>query len=134
LEFSATEDILKELDCTDTTRLIVWNKIDQIDDPIRIRELLHLKDHSVAISALEGTGLEDLLAETERLILEQGIHAVILVPYDHYDLVARLHRESNVLETRDLPAGKLLRCRLPEHLQEVIAPYRLEEWPDETKA
>jgi GTP-binding protein HflX len=130
-EFAATDEILKTLKCEGTVRLTVWNKIDLIQDPIEIHALSGRHTPAVAISALEGRGIGELLADMERLVLEQGHHAILLIPYDHYDLVARIHREGRVLETRDLPEGKLMRCRLAPHLATSFDQYQLESWPEE---
>lgn len=129
-EFVATDEILETLGCQATPRLVVWNKTDLIADPVEIRALTGRRNPSVAVSALEGAGIEGLLAETERLILENGRHAVLLIPFDRYDLVARIHRESQVLESRDVAEGKLLRCRLAPHLAAATEPYRLDAWPE----
>ena len=132
-EFTATDEILKTLKCEGTVRLTVWNKIDLIEDPIEIHALSGRHAPAVAISALEGSGIGELLADMERLVLEQGHHAILLIPYDHYDLVARIHREGRVLETRDLPEGKLMRCRLAPHLATSFEQYELESWPEDTE-
>jgi len=131
LEFATTDEILTTLGCQATPRLTVWNKIDLFDDPVEANALTLRRKPSVTISALEGAGIEDLLTQVERMIMAHGLHVILRIPYDHYDLVARLHRESQVFETRDTQQGKLLRCRLAPHLVGVVAPYRLDAWPQE---
>jgi GTP-binding protein HflX len=131
LEFATTSEILTTLGCQAKPLLTVWNKIDRIADPVEINALTLRRTPSVAISALEGTGVAALLDEVERMIMAQGHHAILRVPYDRYDLVARIHRESQVLESRDSPEGKILRCRLAPHLVDLTAPYRLDAWPAE---
>lgn len=131
LEFATTDEILTELKCQATPRLTVWNKIDQLADPVEVNALTLRRKPSVAISALEGTGIEEMLRELERMVMEHGMQAIMRIPYDHYDLVARVHRESQVLESRDEQDGKLIRARLAPHLVGVVEPYLLKEWPDE---
>ena len=131
LEFATTDEILTTLKCQSTPRLTVWNKIDQIADPVEINALTLRRKPSVAISALNGTGIEQMLHEMERMVMEQGHHVILRIPYDHYDLVARIHRESQVLESRDTNEGKILRARLSPHLLGVVEPYQLKEWPPE---
>lgn len=123
VECMATDDILKSLKCENTPRLTVWNKTDLIDDPFKRRMLPHNRPPAVAISALKGEGIPELLRGIEKLVLEHGRIATLLIPYDKYELVARLHRESQVLDSRDLAEGKLLLCRLAPHVIEAVAPF-----------
>jgi GTP-binding protein HflX len=133
IEFAATEDILRELQCESKPRLTAWNKIDRLDDPVEINALTLRRAPSAAISALYGTGVEGLLEEIERLVMACGVPAVLCIPYDRYDLVARLHRESQVVDSRDTGEGKVLRCRLAPHLYDLTAPFRLDRWPEESE-
>jgi len=131
IEFDATDAILRELGCENAPRLTVWNKIDLLDDPVAVNALPLRRVPAVAISALTGQGLDTLLEETQRLLLAAGRIAFVRIPYDHYAQVARLHRETQVLESRDTPEGKLLRCRVSPQLEHLVAPYRIETWPFE---
>jgi GTP-binding protein HflX len=129
VEFAATRDIFETLKCENTPRLTVWNKTDQIEDPVQVRALENNHAPAVSISALHKTGLDRLLVEIERMVMEQSETIILRLPYDRYDLVARIHREGTVLESRDDEAGKLLRCRLTPALTDITTPWRLKEWP-----
>ncbi len=129
VEFEATDAILRELGCENAPRLTVWNKIDLLDDPVAINALPLRRAPGVTISALKGQGLDRLLEETQRLLLAAGRIAFVRIPYDHYAQVARLHRETQVLESRDTEEGKFLRCRVAPELEHLVAPYRIETWP-----
>ena len=93
MEFAATRGILETLGCESTPRLTVWNKIDRIEDPVERNALTMRHTPSVTVSALDGEGIDSLLAEVERMVSAQGVLTVLRIPYDRYDLVARLHRE-----------------------------------------
>lgn len=131
IEFQATRDILEEIHCADTPRLTVWNKIDQMDDPVRIEHLTLEHPPAVAISALTGEGTDKLLAEIERIVMEAGQHVILSIPHDRYDLVTRLHNECQVLETRSTAEGTLIHCRTSPHMEGVIEPYKIDAWPEE---
>ncbi|MFW6286904.1 MAG: GTPase HflX [Candidatus Sumerlaeota bacterium] len=133
-EFEATDEILKELNCDQTQRLTVWNKIDLMDDPVAVAGLELRRTPSAVISALKGKGIDELLEKMQTMLMADAKTVELRVPYDHYDLVARLHRESRVLETRDAPKGELLRCRIGPELQNVVKPYLIDEWPEEEES
>jgi GTP-binding protein HflX len=61
------EKVLGELDVTRKPVIEVWNKVDLL--PSRERELLPLKDKTVAVSGLTGSGLPELLAAIDRMLL-----------------------------------------------------------------
>ncbi|MFP4381715.1 MAG: GTPase HflX [Candidatus Sumerlaeia bacterium] len=125
VEFQATREIFETLNCQSTPRLTVWNKIDLLDDPIQVRTLPQSHPPAVAISARENIGIDTLLAEIERIVMQHNKPAKILIPYDHYELVARVHREATVLDDKDRPEGKFMECLIPEQLEDVLEPYRL---------
>jgi len=131
IEFETTEDILQQLNCADKPRLTVWNKIDRIDDPVEINALALRRQPCIAISALDNRNISELLEMVERIIMQQGLYSVLRIPYDRYDLVARIHRESQVLEAKDTAKGKIIRARLAPHLARIAAPYRIDAWPKE---
>lgn len=130
LEFQATSEILTELGCENKPRLTVWNKIDLLGDPVAINALEGRRSPSAAVSALTGQGVESMLGQVQCLILLQGNQAVLRIPYDQYELVARVHREGQVLDTRDTPEGHLIRCILPSAQLAALAAYRLGAWPE----
>ena len=47
-----------------------------------------------------------------------------MLPYDRGDLVARVHRQGEVLSTAHLPEGTLLHVRVGQGLAAELAPYR----------
>lgn len=69
---SSTEMILRELEVGDTPRIMVFNKADQLteDDP-RWLEIKGME--GVEVSALTGAGMDDLLAELDRVMITHGI-------------------------------------------------------------
>lgn len=127
IEFAATDKILREIGADAVPRLTVWNKVDLMDDPIAVNALTLQRKPAVAISALTGWGIKALLEETQQMILAQGVTATLLIPYARYDLVARLHRECQVLESRETAEGQLLRVRLTPPLVKPTEEFRVDD-------
>ena len=83
--------LVQELGVSETPRLEVFNKCDQLDGDI----LPHGED-IVSISAKTGAGLSDLLAAIEKR-LDTGVRRVTIhLPYDKGGLVDVLYREAKV--------------------------------------
>ncbi len=68
----AVERILADLELADRPQLRVWNKSDAAD-PERLRELVDTHG-GIAVSALDGEGLEALLQGLERALFRAGQH------------------------------------------------------------
>jgi GTP-binding protein HflX len=65
--------------------------------------------------------LSDLVARLGEAMSASLIESTLLVPYDRPDVVARLHREADVLSTDDVPEGTRMRVRLDERLRNELA-------------
>lgn len=90
------EDTLAELDATRIPKLLVLNKIDQGDAIGDVDyAALGYKD-AIKVSALEGTGLDQL---TEAIEWHLGKHMVslsLLIPYQQGELLAAIHEQGIV--------------------------------------
>lgn len=130
IELQTTDEVLNNLGCGDIPRLTLWNKIDQLD-PLDARALEGRREPSLAISARTGMGLDRLLEKLEEMLSHTTEDVILKVPYDKYDVVARLHRESNVLESLDCGEGQWLRCRVRPEQKPWIGAYLQDKWPSE---
>jgi GTP-binding protein HflX len=64
------ERILKELELSETPRLLVYNKVDRLMDSER--DLLASVPHSIMVSALDRTTTGPLLASMEEALWREG--------------------------------------------------------------
>ena len=100
-----TLEVLGELDADDKPRLTVFNKMDLVNDPAVRRHLTQLAPDALFVSSHSGEGLEDLLIRLDDSLRRTPILAELLVPYDHYDLVAQLHKLGCVQKEETLDEG-----------------------------
>ncbi len=108
----AVNEVLAEIGAGDIPRLVVWNKAD-LADPELLKQ--RLADHrgSVAVSAVTGDGVPELLhAVGDRLRALASI-VEFVVPYERGDVLAALHREGEVLVEVHTEGGTRVRARLP---------------------
>jgi len=66
------------------------------------------------ISALERTGLEEMLARIADLLEPPMVALTLEIPYDRGDLVAAAHRIGDVVEEKHDDQGTILEVRLPQ--------------------
>jgi GTP-binding protein HflX len=93
--------------------LIVFNKADLMTKHA-VERLAALYPDSVAISALEGIGLEDLLIKLADLLERTSVTLTLDIPYSRGDLVAAAHRVGEVIEEKHDDNGMIIEVRVPE--------------------
>ena len=111
----AVEDELEELGVQHTPRLTALNKIDKAA-PERLAALNRYFDAPVCISALQGTGVENLEEQLLNAVSAQFVPVTVQIPYGDADLV-NLFRSRGTVETEDhIAAGTLITGKLPPGL------------------
>ncbi|MBX3064209.1 MAG: GTPase HflX [Anaerolineae bacterium] len=115
-QIEAVEDTLAQIDMPRIPRILALNKIDEMPELPPAPKTAEPYDAVVPISALKGTGLKDLLAEIERVMIENMEAIEVKLPYRRGDLLA-LIRENGVVdeETAD-EEGVLIRAHVPPRL------------------
>ncbi|MDP8987124.1 MAG: GTPase HflX [Actinomycetota bacterium] len=105
----AVRAVLEEIGAGDVPELLAFNKSDV---SLEGKRLIDRHPGSVAVSALTGAGIDELVgAMADRL---RGMETVVelVVPYDRGDVVAALHREGEVLVEVHEASATRLRARL----------------------
>jgi GTP-binding protein HflX len=97
-QMQVVSETLGELDARDKPTLVVFNKIDAMEDRTLLRRLRRNHPDAVFTSALRGIGLgtlkEDLLALIERDYVER----VAYIPVSEPEAIAQVHRLGDVIE------------------------------------
>jgi GTP-binding protein HflX len=97
--YNTTIKVLEELGAADKPTLIVFNKIDKVADPAVLTGLRRHFPGALFISLRTGTGLGELLERLGQLVSEGSITRELRFPADASEKIARLHRQSEVLQT-----------------------------------
>ena len=117
--------VLAELKATEQPIITAVNKIDALPDR-SFGELGETEaDNAVAISALTGEGLPELLARIEETLDADLVSLDLLVPYQRGDLLGLIHQRGVISrETHEL-TGTRLSARVPRELAHRLEPYLL---------
>ena len=121
-QLSAVRKVLADIDAQNIPELVVINKADAADPYVINRLELHEKN-SIAVSALTGQGIDELVAMIEAQLPHPQIDIKATVPYDRGDLLARAYREGNVLSRTDTEAGTVIIAKVPQALANVLEEY-----------
>ena len=121
-QLSAVRKVLADIDAHNIPELVVINKADASDPFVIDRIKLHEKN-AIAVSALTGQGIDELVAMIEAQLPHPQIDIKATVPYDRGDLLARAYREGNVLTRTDTEAGTVIIAKVPQALANVLEEY-----------
>lgn len=126
--------VLAELQATERPIVTALNKIDRLPNPEAIATWLTDLPNSVAISALTGWGLSDLLRCIERVLAEELIEICIYLPYQRGDLLRLLHQRGVISQEEPHADGIRIRARVPANLLAHFNRYREHEHEHELAA
>ncbi len=99
------------------------NKIDRLNDPERARQVLSNFPSSVAISALTGEGIGDLLEVVSDNLYENYPAITVRLPYDEGGLIALFHEQGQVERIEHGNGDVEIRGRVPGRLMARFKPY-----------
>jgi GTPase len=94
---------LEEIEADHIPILTAINKIDRLDDPAAARLALDTFPNAVAISAITGEGVGDLLAGAQEQLFERYIPLDVHLPYKEGKLISLFHEQGRIefVEHRD---------------------------------
>jgi len=121
-QLSAVRKVLADIDAHKIPELVVINKADAAD-PFVIDRLKLREKNSIAVSALTGEGIPELIALIEAQLPYPQIDIKATIPYDRGDLLARAYREGNVLSRTDTEIGTVIIAKVPQPLANVLQDY-----------
>ena len=125
-QLEVTEKLLYDLGASDKPILYVFNKCDVSTDAAQGLMRLRGKDNVVAISALDGRGVPDLVDKLELLALGGKRMCVLMIPMNKQGLIAQLYAASAVEDVEYLDNGVRVVALLDEKLRGRFKDYIVE--------
>ncbi|KAK1648584.1 hypothetical protein QYE76_066389 [Lolium multiflorum] len=122
-QIDAVDKVLKELDIDSITKLVVWNKIDNTDDPVKVKEEAE-KQGIICISAMNGDGLEEFCNAIQSKLKDSLVPIEAFVPYDKGELLNDIHKVGMVERTEYMENGTFIKAHVPLPLARLLTPLR----------
>jgi GTP-binding protein HflX len=123
-----TLEVLAELGAGDKPSILWLNKIDCLDDPARLAELVHCFPGAIAGSARSGAGTTELLGRCCTILAARVRRMHFRIPQSRADLVGLLHREGKVLSTGYEDNDVLVTAVVPAPLAGRLAAFSEAAW------
>ncbi|MDA1330061.1 MAG: GTPase HflX [Chloroflexi bacterium] len=123
----AVHETLGEIGADHVPTLTVLNKIDRLEDPLAAQTILEDFEDAVAVSALKGTGLEELLAAVSRKLYESLTPIEVHLPFEQGALIALFHEQGQVERIEHTRKGVNISGRIPGRLITRYTPFTAPE-------
>jgi GTP-binding protein HflX len=114
---------LKEIKADNIPVLTVLNKIDNLQEPEFARQALSSFQNAVAISALTGEGIDDLLAAVHHKLFTTHAQISVRLPYQEGSLISQFHELGQVDKVEHSRSGVLIQGSLPGRLLARYQPF-----------
>jgi GTP-binding protein HflX len=124
---TAVHQTLQEIEAGHVPIVVALNKIDKLNDPERARQVLTNFPNAVAISALTGTGIPDLLQLVSEQLYENYVSITVRIPYDEGGLIALFHEQGEVERIEHRNGGVEIQGRLPVRVLAQFKDYQVPE-------
>lgn len=114
---------LTEIEADQAPMITVLNKIDMLHDPENARQVLKEFPNAVAISALKGDGISDLLEKVNEQLYASLLPMNVSLPYQEGALIAQYHELGQVDMIEHTSTGVKIRGRIPGRLLGYYRPF-----------
>jgi GTP-binding protein HflX len=125
-QFQAVQETLAEIDAGHIPMVTALNKADLLSHPENAREILKNFPKAVSISALEGTGIKDLLHLIREELFEAYTPIHVRLPYKQGALISLFHELGQVERVEHERGGMVMQGRIPGRLLAQFAPWHAE--------
>jgi GTP-binding protein HflX len=123
----AVQQTLTEIGASHIPIITALNKIDKLPDPQAARESLVDMSNAVAISALTGAGIPDLIQLIENQLFETYTPIKVRLPYQQGQLISLFHEQGQVSHVEHGRGGVMMEGQIPGRLFARYQPFLLNE-------
>ncbi len=109
----AVHNTLEYINAEGVPSIPVLNKIDRLSNPDKAQLALNSFPNAVAISALRGDGISELLQTIKTRLFESYESVEVEIPYNLGGLISLFHEEGQVNQIENRYEGVLIQGRLP---------------------
>jgi GTP-binding protein HflX len=117
-------DTLKEIQADHIPVITALNKVDRLPQPELANELLADFPKAVAISALKGLGINELLQAIEMELFENFTPITVQIPYTEGQLISLFHEQGQVTLIEHKRKGVAIQGYIPNRLLARYAAYQ----------
>lgn len=129
----AVRQVLESIGTKEKRCILVLNKQDTVTDPIELANTLQKNRPALAISALQGDNMDELLELVVENLPKQYTNVTLSIPYGQSALVNSLFEKAQVYRIEYQDENILCSACLSEQLMATVRPYILEGSSNESR-
>jgi len=122
-QMQAVDTVIKELDAFGKQTVIVFNKVDNLQNRELAESFVNRFPGSVPISARTGEGVNKLVDALEEALGSWRLRSRFRIPANESALIAEIHRVGHVLELRYEGSDALIVAHVPPDLAQKLERY-----------
>jgi GTP-binding protein HflX len=126
-QIRAVNAVLEDIGAAGKPTLMVFNKIDRLENGEVVGRFLEQYPNSVAVSAVTGEGFPALSAELGSQLRPSREFLELNVPHTEPAVIARLHAVGQVVECDYNGDGAHFKARIPPHFHAEFAPFIVQQ-------
>lgn len=111
-----TQEVLKELKLEEKQQIIVFNKKDLLNDPVRARIIMRNFPNSFLVSSYSQDDMKNLRDYIIDYFLSKQDHYDLFIPYEDGEAHSRVRANANILNTTSHEQGIFYRLRIPDFI------------------
>jgi GTP-binding protein HflX len=124
-QMQAVDSVVNELGAFGKQTLIVFNKVDLLENPDLAKAFRQRFPGSVAISAKTGQGIEQLIEALQSALGAWRLRSRFRVPLSESNLIAEVHRVGHVLDLSYEGDDAIILAHVPPHLEQKLSSFAL---------
>jgi len=111
-----TEEVLAELGVGEKEKVIVFNKKDLLNDPIKAKIIKRVHPNSYVVSSFSDDDMRNLRSDVINYFLEKQDQYDLFVPYDEGAAHSSVASKTNIIKTSNHEKGIFYRVRVPDFI------------------
>ncbi|MDQ6809733.1 MAG: GTPase HflX [Verrucomicrobiota bacterium] len=120
----AVDNVTKELGAFGKQTLMIFNKVDALQNREVVDMYRQRFPGSIAISARTGEGVATFVERLQDELASWRLHSRFRVPVGESELLAELHRVGHIIDVRYDADAAVITAHVPPELAAKLAPYR----------
>lgn len=132
-QLKVTEEVLKELEVGEKEKIIVFNKKDLLNDPIKSKIIKRIHPNSFVVSSFNDDDMRNLRKEVINYFLEKQDQYDLFVPYDEGAAHSSVASKTNIIKTSNHEKGIFYRVRVPDFIFNQLGLHEFVLKPEESE-
>lgn len=130
-----TQEVLTELKIEDKNQIVIFNKKDLLNDPVRARIIMRNYPNSFLVSSYNEEDMKNLRSHVIDYFLSKQDHYDLFIPYEQGDAHSKIRGNANIIKNISHEQGIFYRIRIPDFIFQqlglnnyILAPLEARQW------